>query len=139
MEIEDKIFEKVEELSDLGNDYIESEDYDNAIEKFNQAIELLPKPKDQWEAYAWLLASMGDAFYLKNEFQKALDLFMGSYSSEDMLDNPFVLLRIGQCFFNLEQYDSATEFLLRAYMVEGEDIFKEDLDYLKWLGTRVKL
>ena len=49
--------------------------------------------------------------------------------------NPFVLLRLGEALFELGDKDSAREYLLRAYMLAGDDLFADGLDsrYLEFL------
>ena len=54
-------------------------------------------------------------------------------------DNPFILLRLGENYLEMEDETNATEFLLRAYMLEGEKIFKEDWKYFQWLSGHVNL
>ncbi|HCF2456947.1 TPA: tetratricopeptide repeat protein [Pseudomonas aeruginosa] len=61
MELPDKICDEVDALSTEGNDLMDDEHFDAAIEKWTQALELLPDPKTDWEAYMWLSASIGDA------------------------------------------------------------------------------
>ncbi len=42
--------------------------------------------------------------------------------------NPFVMLRLGECCLEIGDEKNALEYLLRAYMMEGEDIFEPDDD-----------
>jgi hypothetical protein len=39
-------------------------------------------------------------------------------------DNPFVSLRLGQAYFELNVIDKAEEYLMRAYMLDGKKIFR---------------
>ena len=50
-----------------------------------------------------------------------------------------MLLRLGENYLEMEDETNATEFLLRAYMLEGEKIFKEDWKYFQWLSGHVNL
>lgn len=42
----------------------------------------------------------------------------------DGLKNPFILLRIGQCCYELRQFEEAENYLLQAYMYEENEIFR---------------
>lgn len=49
-----------------------------------------------------------------------------SLKCPDGLDNPFIQLRLGECFFELGNITKAKEHLLKAYMIEGEEIFEDE-------------
>ncbi|HGX3311253.1 TPA: tetratricopeptide repeat protein [Pseudomonas aeruginosa] len=89
MELPDKIYEEVDILSTAGNDLMDDEHFDAAIEKWTQAIGLLPEPKADWEAYMWLSASIGDAEYQKERFELARNAFL------DALNAPGGVERLG--------------------------------------------
>ena len=40
--------------------------------------------------------------------------------------NPFVMLRFGQCCYELNKKEEAQEYLFRAYLLAGKEIFEED-------------
>ena len=54
MELSDELYDRIEELSETGNEAMESEDYAKAISCFQEALDILPEPKEDWEAYLWL-------------------------------------------------------------------------------------
>lgn len=91
MELSDKLYEQIEELSDLGNQAMDDEDYSKALSFFQQAYELLPEPKEDWEAFVWLAASIGDAHFMKGDYEMSLDYLRRCYNSGE-IDNPFILL-----------------------------------------------
>lgn len=67
-------------------------------------------------------------------FQKAI-----ANIEENGYHNPFILLRLGQSFLENNDTKQAKEFLLRAYMLEGENIFEEeDEKYFQFLQTNVE-
>lgn len=50
------------------------------------------------------------------------------------------MLRLGQSAFELGKKERATENLLRAYMLEGKEIFEEDdKKYFEFLKSKVDL
>lgn len=40
-------------------------------------------------------------------------------------NNPFIMLRLGQCSYELGKED-ATEYLMMAYMMEGKELFEDE-------------
>ena len=58
MELSDELYDRIEELSETGNEAMESEDYAKAISCFQEALDILPEPK---EAGAFLCAAKGYA------------------------------------------------------------------------------
>ncbi len=126
MELDDNTYDKITKLSEEGNKRFHAGQLDAALIKFNEALELVPEPKTDWEAATWLYAAIGDAFFLKGDCAKSLDTFYNAYNSPSAIDNPFINLRLGQCLFELNQLDKAEDFLMRAYMLDGTDVFRGD-------------
>ena len=126
MELSDKIFDRISELSDEGDYLLENEKLDKALEKFQEALALVPIPKTDWEASTWLYAAIGDSFFIKEDFEKSLDNFLNAYNCPNGIDNPYVNLKIGESYFELEDLEKAKEFLLRTYMLVGKIIFEDE-------------
>lgn len=134
------VYEQIEALSEAGNELADADDFDGAIAKFSEALQLLPAPAQDWEASTWLYASMGDMYYFKADYQAAANHFYDALNGPDAQANGFVHLRLGESLFELNQLDQAVEYLLRAYMLEGADIFaEEDSRYFDFLKKRVEL
>ena len=78
----------------------------------------------------WFLAAIGDVYFQQGEFALAHECFdkaRGNLTGEGY-GNPFVMLRLGECCLEIGDERNALEYLLRAYMFEGEDIFAPDED-----------
>ena len=140
MELEGDIYRKVTRLSERGNKCMEAEEWDKAINIFDEALELLPEPKNQWDAALWLNASIGDACFMKENFVRAKEALFDALNCPDGTVNPFVLIRLGEVLFELGDLERAKEYLLRAYMLEGKEIFEaEDPKYLAYLEEHFDL
>ena len=65
---------------------------------------------------------------LKGKYDKAYEWIFEAKSnlSGDGYSNPFVMMRLGQSALEIGKTEEAREYLLRAYMFEGEDIFSEE-------------
>lgn len=139
-EMTDEMQDLLDDLCEQGNEEMDNENYAKAIEYFNKAFATLPEPKDEWEASAWLYTSIGDAYFCMEKPETALDNFQHAYRIFGVENlNPFVLLRIGQCYLDLQDEQNAIEFLLRAYMLDGEDVFEGAEEYFDFLKSKVDL
>lgn len=99
---------------------------DDGITKYNEALDLVPSPKEDWEASTWTYTALGDAYFLKSHFKEASNFFYDALNCPGGIENPFINLRLGQSLFELNQLDKSKEFLLRAYMLEGTEIFDDE-------------
>ena len=70
--MDDQSFEKIETICAKGEDLAEQECYEQAIEEYKKALELVPEPKYDDEASVWIYAAIGDAYFMLDEYEKAL-------------------------------------------------------------------
>jgi hypothetical protein len=110
-----------------------------AIITFNEAWKLVPEPATEWEASTWVLAAIGDAAFARGFWTSGFDAFHYALRGSAGATNPFVLLCLGQCQFELELLDEVADSLAKAYMLEGRKIFaRENLKYFGFLQTRIE-
>ena len=134
MELDNLLYEKIMKLCNDGDHLSEQERYDEAITQYNLALDLVPYPKKDWEASTWIFSAIGDAFFMKNDYKNSSNCFYDALNCPDGKVNPFILLRLGQSLFEMGDEKRAKEYLLKAYMVEGIQIFSnEDDKYLNLL------
>jgi tetratricopeptide (TPR) repeat protein len=126
MELENELYEKITALSEKGDMLVEREKYDKAIENYIQGLDLLPSPKDQWEAATWLYTAIGDTYFIMERYDLARDRLLDALNCPDAMENAFIYLRLGQACYELGTLKQAEEYLLRAYMLHGEDIFASE-------------
>lgn len=101
------------------------------------AFKLILGAKAHWDAAMWLYASIGDVYRRTGRMPEALSYFQSADAAGDGHANPFVQLNLGATLYDLERYDEATDPLLRAYMLEGVEIFEgEPTTYLEHLEKR---
>ncbi|MCG8337751.1 MAG: tetratricopeptide repeat protein [Proteobacteria bacterium] len=130
MELTDQIYDKIIELCDQGDQYIENGDYNKAVDIYTKALDLVPSPKTDWEASTWIYTAIGDAYFFLEDFSKATDNFYNVLNCPGGLSNPYVLLRLGESLFENGDSNKAKEYLLKAYMLDGKKIFdEEDIKY----------
>lgn len=128
MELPSNIQADVDLLSEEGNRLFNRQKFDDAIGCWQKALRNLPPPQGEWEAAMWLCASIGDAHFQLGQFEAARDALQDALNAPDGSANPFVLFRLGQSCLRLGDEARATEFFLRAYMLDGQDIFDADPD-----------
>lgn len=137
-ELASEVHEEIQELCSRGDELAGDGAYDEALEEYWAAWALLPEPKEQWEAATWILAAIGDANFLSGDYASGRDNLTTALECPGALGNPFIHLRLGQCQFELENLDRASDELARAYMGAGNEIFEGAEKYFKFLKTRMK-
>jgi len=124
MELPQPIYDEITTLSDEGNSLSDDGSFDRAISKWTAALDLVPEPKSNWEASTWLYASIGDARYQQASFDLARSAFLDAMNCPGAETNAFIQYRLGQCEWKLGNEKNAIDRLLRAYMLDGENIFE---------------
>lgn len=139
MELDDSIHDKITELCELGDTQAEDGDDRSALQSYRQAWDLLPKPKEEWEAATWILAAIGDAHFRLAEYREMISALQTAMKCPDGVGNPFLHLRLGEAHFEIGNRERAGDELTRAYMAAGRELFEdEDPKYLDFLRTILK-
>ncbi len=138
---------KLDELAERGNQLEENEQYEEAIQVWRAALALIPEPQQFYSETVWFLAAIGDVYFQKKRYREAYDCFekaRGNLSGAGY-GNPFIMLRLGECCLEIGEEENAVEYLLRAYMMEGKELFAPDEDgeddgqkYFEFLRTHVE-
>jgi tetratricopeptide (TPR) repeat protein len=135
VDLQDEIQKKINNLSEQGNTLADDGEYRQAVEKFIEALNLLPAPIEQWHECTWLLTAIGDVNFLAGAYQQTKDALSDAMHCPGAIGNPFIHMRLGQAQFELGNMERASDELARAYMGAGKEIFKNDdpkyFDYLK--------
>jgi tetratricopeptide (TPR) repeat protein len=135
-ELDDALYARVKLLAAQGDQKLETGHYEAAIETFEEALTLLPPPPHKWEAATWLFVAVGDAAFQAQNYERAREALREAILCPGAIGNPFVHLRRGQVFFELNDLSAAGEELTGAYMLEGSAIFEqEDPKYFAYLKT----
>lgn len=99
-------------------------DFRGAFDLFVEAFNLLPAPREQWNAAGWLLVALGENAIRAGSFQTAEAPPTDAMWCPGTIGNPWVHLRCGQMRFELGQMGRAADELARAYMGGGRGIFE---------------
>jgi tetratricopeptide (TPR) repeat protein len=139
-ELSDEQQELIDDYCEKGNLEMDQGNYSAAIELFRKALKVLPEPAEDWDITGWISASVGDAYFCAKNYQEALVHLLAAlklYGDEEA--NPFVLLRLGEVYYELGETELAGDYLLRAYRMEGEALFEDDKKYFKFLKKQHQL
>lgn len=140
MQLSEAIYSDIQALCRQGDELAAAGDLEAAKPPYLAALRLLPEPIQQWEAATWIYVALGDVHYRMNRFEKAFKCFFNAVQCPKGLGNPYIHLRLGQSYYEQENFDKAADELTRAYMGGGMDIFMEDdPKYLAFLETRIQI
>ncbi len=121
----------IDDIAKQGNMYFDRGEYVQAVIVWQKGLDMLAKPLNVQSEAVWFQTSIADAFFMLGDYRSAYSYLTDArtnLSGEGY--NPFVMLRLGQCCLELGM-DDARQYLMRAYMSEGEEIFDgQDGKYL---------
>ena len=139
LKIDDRTYSTICALCKSGDEYAERKDFEQAIQNYDRALELVPEPFWNYEASTWILTAIGEAYFFLGDYEKARSALQDTMHCPGAVGNPFVHLRLGQVQFELENFSRAGDELARAYMIEGKTIFEDEADkYFNFLKTLLK-
>lgn len=137
-QLEASLQTRVDELCAEAEARVHEQSYDDAVLAYTRAFALLPRPVERWEVANTILTAIGNALFLKGDFNTADDPFSKVMYTAGAVDNPFIRLRRGQVAFERGKLDMAEQELAAAYMLEGEQIFAtENPKYLEFLQPKL--
>ena len=126
--------DKLREHCESGYRYYDQGDYKTAIRRFYTAWTLIPKPQTQWQEAGWVLTALGDAYFRKQDFKNSLEALSSALHCPGCSGNPFVHLRLGQTYFELDQKELAIDQFQHVLDHQGRPLFEhEDNKYLNSL------
>lgn len=131
--------DEIDRLAELGNEALDAGDWQRAVDVWTQALDLVPEPKDTWEATMWLCGSIADAYFTAGRYPDVIDHAQRALDASDRT-NPFLWLRLGQAQYETGDHANALNSLTSAFMLGGHDVFHDDdpkyLDFLRTNGVR---
>ena len=127
MELSESTYRRIAEYCDKGEAMYESGAFHKAISNYEKALDLLPNPKEDWEAATWICTALSDAYAELDENEESMSYLLMAEKSPGGTTNPYIQLQLGIAYYDRLDLNQARDYLLRAYMLEGDDIF-EDLE-----------
>lgn len=140
MQLSDSTYSEITALCKQGDDLVKAGDLDAGKQNYIAALRLLPENHREWEAATWIYAAIGDVHFRMGNYDKAFKCFFNAVQCPKGLGNPYIHLRLGQLYYEQENFEKAADELTRAYMGAGMEIFMEDdPKYLEFLETNIEI
>ena len=139
-ELSDAVHAEVLRLSSSGDEFASDGKYAEAIGQYERALELLPKPRHDWDAFTWLKVAIADAYFYEKRFDKVCDVMkeVMLLGPEENGANTFIQLRYGQALLEAGKEDLAADWLARAFLTKGRKLFMEDdRKYLDFICSKL--
>ncbi|MGG3193164.1 tetratricopeptide repeat protein [Priestia aryabhattai] len=132
MEMNKQLHQQIVKLCEEGDQFAELKQMSEAIASYQRALELVPEPKEKWSAATWIYGTLGDTYFLIKNYEDAIRSLEYALRCPDGNENPFLLLRLGESFYELGEFEKAKAYLYKAYQIEDYKIFfQEDDKYFK--------
>ena len=139
-QLDNNIYEHVKLLCANGDSLADRKEFNLALEKYQEALRLVPEPSFKWEASTWIFTAIGDAHFLSGNFNEAYSAFSSAAACPGGIGNPFIHLRLGEIQFELGNELLAADELARAYMSAGKNIFAgEPEKYFSLLKKKLRM
>ena len=68
MNMHDRIYEQIKAICEHGDSLAEEGQYSQAMSLYEEALQLVPNPKYDWEASTWPYVALGDAAFLNRDY-----------------------------------------------------------------------
>lgn len=133
MELEGEICSKLEELCDKADKYIQICEFDKAIAKYEEALDLFPKDIEEYRESTMVYTAMGDACFLACEYKEAKKYFYNALDCPNGIANPYILFRLGECLYECNEREKAKEYFIKTYMLDGINLF--NISHDKYFDT----
>jgi tetratricopeptide (TPR) repeat protein len=120
-----RLYKEIQAHCHEGERLMTAGNHNKAFHQFLQALDLLPLPREQWNAAGWILVAVGENAVRAGSFQAAEQPLQDAMWAPGTIGNPWVHLRLGQVKFELGDMKRAADELTRAYVGGGREIFED--------------
>jgi tetratricopeptide (TPR) repeat protein len=138
MTLDPELLRETRELCSMGHWLVDKRQWTRALDVYQQALAGLPEPRVALPLTYGILLAIGDIRFLSGEFAAGLRDLAAAQAHPRAEGDPFLLLRLGQCRYELGDEGRAGEELSRALDLAGPSFFEEeDEKYLAFAKTRL--
>jgi tetratricopeptide (TPR) repeat protein len=125
-ELPDEVYDAI--MSDMsnGDEAMEEESYDTALQFYQQALEQVPESKHDWEISLHIYTALGDVTFNLHDYESAIYYYNQALQCPDGTVNGYIWFGLGQAFIEIDETEKAKDALMSAYMLEGTEIFEDD-------------
>lgn len=128
MQLEDELHSKVREICADGYSLLDAGHTPKAIRRFFHAWVLIPKPQNNYIEAGWVLTALGDAYFHNTQYLQGQEALNSARHCEGLDNNPFILLRLGQCAFELGERKHAQAYFQECCDHGGTKLLQSEAD-----------
>ncbi len=126
MQLEDELHNKIREICADGYSLLDSGQHTKAIRRFFHAWVLIPKPQNQYIEAGWVLTALGDAYFQNTQYLQGQEALTSARHCEGLENNPFILMRLGQCSFELGERKHALRYFNQCIENGGQSLINKE-------------
>jgi hypothetical protein len=131
--------DEVHELFVCGEEFADTEQYKDALSRFQAAWNAFAEPKEGQELAVQILAAIADCHFYLGAWDECCEVVQHAFRCGAALDNPFLRLRLGQCMYELGNEREAANWLVPVYLMEGRRPSEsDDLKYLEFFRDKLQ-
>lgn len=125
-ELSDELYDSIIQELEQGDDASEGGFLKSALKHYENALTQIPIPKTDWEIALHVYTALGDCCFDLEDYPSANYHYNKALLCPDGIENGYIWLGLGQSFCELGEIEKARDALMRAYMLEGQDIFEDE-------------
>lgn len=120
------IYQNILECLEEGKLFFADGKYIKAIDCYDKALDLVPIPKDDWQITTNIFVVLGDVYYKLENYGISDYYYNKALESNFGIDNAYVWYVLGRNYLKMCDKEKSIDSFLRAYMLDGKNIFKVD-------------
>ncbi len=130
--LSEDVLNQITELKNKGEKAFGNKHFKEAKDYYFEALNIIHEPIEPYADATKLLMAIGDCCFYMKDFEACFNMFSRAIQCVDGFGNPFIHLRLGQMYYEKEDFEKSKLDLKRAYLLGGEQLFEnEDEKYLK--------
>ena len=138
MELDDVTYFEITKHSEIGDAFFYNGDFESALKEYNKAWELIPDPKNEWNASMWVLGMIGATCIRLHHLVSAKEALEFALHCPGGRENPYINLKLGELHYESGDEASAGAYFFAAQESTSHNVFvnepkKYRLFYEKWL------
>ena len=125
-ELSDELYNAIVHEMKEGDSAFEKDFFNSALKHYEYAEDLIPNPHTDWEIALHVYVALGDCYFNLENYESANYCYNRALLCPDGIGCGYVWLGLGESLYELNRLEEAKDALMRAYILEGEDIFEDE-------------
>jgi tetratricopeptide (TPR) repeat protein len=128
-ELTNEIHNQIIKISEEANSFFEKKDYRVAIEKYKEALNLLPNPKYEWDSFSWLHNNIGNSYIELCEWELAFNHLHNSLLTPQGMQDSLIWFYAAKALFEMNIIEKSETYFVRSYTLDSEIFQGENIKY----------